>query len=132
MQVIPSGATDIAQLDAREVIPDALIRIEVRGIAGQLLSMQPVRRSCLEEVLDLLAAMERRTIPAHEDFAPDLAQQHAQETDDPLRILGRLADLHEESSIQGDAADHREMIARELDTQNRRPAARCPGAHSQR
>jgi hypothetical protein len=39
IQVVEIGTTDIAQFNPLEIIPDALIGIEVRGIAGQLLQM---------------------------------------------------------------------------------------------
>ncbi len=48
LQVIQVGAANIAQLDALEIIPDALIRIEVGRIPGQLLQMQAFGRSPLE------------------------------------------------------------------------------------
>ncbi len=40
LQVVQIGAADVAQLDTLEVIPDALIGVEIGGIAGQLLQMQ--------------------------------------------------------------------------------------------
>ena len=40
--------------------------------------------------------------------------------------------MHEQSPIQGDATDGREMIARQLDPQDRRLPAWSPGAHRHR
>jgi hypothetical protein len=39
VQLIEIGTTDIAQLNPLEIIPDALIGIQIGGIAGQLLQM---------------------------------------------------------------------------------------------
>jgi hypothetical protein len=55
--------TDIAQFDAFEVIPNALIRVQVWGIARQLFQMQALRGSSLEEVLDCLSQGESANHP---------------------------------------------------------------------
>jgi len=58
MQVVQIPTTDIAQFHPLEVIPDALIRIEIRSIAGKLLQMQAFGGASLEKVLDLLTPMD--------------------------------------------------------------------------
>src|SRR5256885_10757513 len=40
LQLIQIGAADIAQLHSLEVIPNPLIRVEIRGVAGKLFQMQ--------------------------------------------------------------------------------------------
>jgi len=40
MQVVQIGTTDIAEFDAFKVIPDLIIWIEIRGIAGKLFQPQ--------------------------------------------------------------------------------------------
>lgn len=42
--------------------------------------------------------MDRRAIPDDEQLAMDLAQQHAQETYDVLRVVGQLLCLHKQAS----------------------------------
>ena len=69
MQLIEIRTTDIAQLHPLEVIPDALIGIEIRRIAGQLLQMQAFGRPALEKVLDLVSAVNGRAIPDEHDLA---------------------------------------------------------------
>ena len=44
-QVIEISTADITQFDALEIIPDALIGIEIGGMAGQLFHMQTFGRS---------------------------------------------------------------------------------------
>jgi hypothetical protein len=51
--------------------------------------------------------MDGRAVPDEQDRALDLAQEHAQETDHCLRIVGSLAHLQEQSPIRGDATDER-------------------------
>lgn len=55
MEVIQICTADIAQLDPLEVIPDALIRIEIRDIAGKVLQMQALGGSSFQESCDLLS-----------------------------------------------------------------------------
>ena len=50
----------VAQFDALEVVPDALVRIELGGVSRQLLEMQAARRAPAQEVLHGLAAVDRR------------------------------------------------------------------------
>jgi hypothetical protein len=48
-QVLEVRTTDIAQLDAFEVIPNALVRVQVWGIARQLFQMQALSGSSAAE-----------------------------------------------------------------------------------
>jgi len=67
--VLEVRTTDIAQFDALEVIPNALIRVQVWGIARQVFQMQALSGSSLEKVLDCLSSMNRRTIPDEQELA---------------------------------------------------------------
>jgi hypothetical protein len=80
----------IAQLDPLEVVPQPLSRIELWGVAGHLLQMPAFGGASGEEVLDRLAAMDRRPISNDEQRATDLAQQQAQEADN-IRASSRRA-----------------------------------------
>ena len=62
-QVLEVRTTDIAQFDALEVIPNALIRVQVWGIARQLFQMQALSGSSLEKVLDCLSQDESANHP---------------------------------------------------------------------
>jgi hypothetical protein len=107
--VIQVGTADIPQLNPFEVIPDALIGVEIGSRARQLFQMQALGSPSLEKIFDLLAAMDWRTVPDEQDRARDLAQEHAQEADHPSSIVGGRAHLHEESPIQRDATWHEQM-----------------------
>ena len=56
----------------------------------------------------------------------------AQKPDDILAALGMVLHLHYQPPIWRDGADHRQMIARQRDTQHRRLADRSPGTPRQR
>jgi hypothetical protein len=58
VQVIQVGTTDIAQLDPLEILPDALIRIEVGGIAWQLFQMESFGGPSFQKGFDLFAAVD--------------------------------------------------------------------------
>src|SRR5258706_253316 len=76
------AAAQIAPLDALEIVPDALVRVQLGGVAWQLLQVHASGTAPTQEVLDGLAAMNGRPVPDHQELATDLAQQHAQEADD--------------------------------------------------
>jgi hypothetical protein len=61
-QVRQIGGADIAQFDALAVVPDALIGVQVWGVAWQPLQLQALGGSRAEEVLDGLAVMDRRPV----------------------------------------------------------------------
>ncbi len=104
-QVAQTGAADIGQFDALQVVPDALIRIEIRRVAGQLLQLQALGRPGAQEIFDGLPMMNRGAIPDDQQLAADLAQQQAQERDDCFPIIAVFAHLQEQAPIERDGAD---------------------------
>src|SRR5258708_17334104 len=126
------AAAQIAQLDALEIVPDALVRVQLGGVAWQLLQVHASGTAPTQEVLDGLAAMNGRAVPDHQELATDLAQQHAQEADDIRRVVGTLLGLHEQAPVRRDAADRREMVIIDRHPQQRRLPTRCPGPPAHR
>ena len=108
------------------------ICVQIRRVPRQPLQMQPLGRSSRQVVLDRLSLVDRRPIPDHQHLAVDLAQEHPQESDDPLRVEGGLLDLHHQASVECDATDGREMIMRQLDREHGRLAFGRPGAFRMR
>ena len=53
-------AAESGQFDAFKVVPDAFGRVEVRGIARELLEVEALGGASCEEVLDRLATMNGR------------------------------------------------------------------------
>src|SRR5713101_3326400 len=100
MQLIQIGTADIAQLHSLEIIPDALIWVQIRGVARQLFQLQTFGRPSLEKVFDLVPAMDRRAIPNQQDLARDLAQEDTQEAYYPQCIVGSRAHLQKQPPIE--------------------------------
>lgn len=59
--------------------PDPFLGIRLRGIAWELLEVNPARRTGTEKLLDLAAPMDGCTVPDHEQLARDVAQEVAEE-----------------------------------------------------
>src|SRR5215472_361342 len=79
MEIVQVGAADVTQFDVLEIGPDTLVRIELGRVAGQLLEAQPLGAAVRQELLDRPAAMNRRAVPDHQQFAGQIAQQVAEE-----------------------------------------------------
>jgi hypothetical protein len=124
-------AAAIAEFHALQVVPDALVRIQLRGVPGQLLQVQALGGALTQEVFDRLAAMDGRAIPNDQQLATDCAQQDAQEADDIGRAVGVVLGLQEEAPGSGDAAAGREVVVGQRHPQHRRLPTGCPGAHRQ-
>jgi len=120
-------AADIAQFDVREVVPDALIRVEVRGVAGELLQADAAGTALGQEGLDRLAAMDRSAIPDDQELAGDVTQEMLEEADDVRALVRALLHQHEQPTRRGDAADDRQMIAAQGQAEDRRLPARGVG-----
>src|SRR6266699_6102095 len=81
-QVLRRGAADVLELDILELVPDALVRIEIRRVARQGFELQALAQRRRQEILDRLAPMNRSPIPQHEQLAGDLLQELVQKPDD--------------------------------------------------
>jgi hypothetical protein len=131
-QVAQLAAADIAQLDALEGVPDALIRVEIGRVARQLLQLQALGRPRAQEVLDRLPVMNRRAIPDEQQLPADLAQEHAQKADNRFTVVVVLTHLQEQAPIQRDGADDREVVVGEGHAQDGGLATWRPGTHGHR
>lgn len=123
---VPTAA--ILEFDALQSVPDALGWVQVRRIAGQPFEMQPCGRAGCQEVFDRLTFVDRSAIPDDEDFAADLAQQLAQKAHDSLVHIRLFLLLQEQTPVEGEPADDREMVAGEGHVQHRGVPAWRPGA----
>ena len=68
-------AAQVAQLNPDELWPDAFIRIQVWGIGWQALQVQQLRCTVGEQLLDKMAAVDRRAIPDDPQAARDFTSQ---------------------------------------------------------
>jgi hypothetical protein len=120
-------AADVAQLDVLEVGPDALVRVEVRGVAGELLESDASGAALGQEVLDRLAAMDRGAVPDNQELTGDVTQQVLEEADDVRALVRVLLDQHQQPTCRGDAADDGQMVTAPGEAEDRRLAARGVG-----
>src|SRR5437868_15291942 len=71
-------ATDVAQLDILQVIPDLFVRVQIGRITRQLLQADLPSRARRQEGLDGLVAVDGCPIPDDQQFAAEVAQQMVQ------------------------------------------------------
>lgn len=124
------GATQVAQLHPLEIVPNALIRIEIRRIARKGLDMYATRSAVGQELLDSFAFVDGSPVPDQKQLAGDVVQQVVKETDDILARVGSFLGMEEQFTIQGDGADSREVIPSQIGVQDGCFALGGIGAHN--
>src|SRR5262249_30388627 len=127
-QLVEVMAAAVRKLAVFEQLPHALVRIELRRVRGQALQLQPPRGAGPEEVFDGLTAVNRCTIPDHEELAPHVPQQLPEEGDDRWPAERLHLHMGEEATSWGEGADRGEVVMREWRPQHRRLAHRGVGA----
>ena len=65
-------ATQVLHLNMFQVVPDTLIGVQVRGIAGQTHQMNTLSAPVSQKVFDRLSAMSGQPIPDDEQLARDV------------------------------------------------------------
>jgi len=123
------GTAYVPQVYPLQIPPEPFCRIQLRRIARQLLQLQALRPSVSQELFDRFSTVDRRSIPDHQQLALNLRQQMFQEDHDVHATICPLLTLGEHLSTHRDAADRRDVLVAQRDTQNRRLANRSVGAH---
>jgi hypothetical protein len=126
-QVWKIEATQVAQLDAFELLPEPLTRIQFRSIGRQTLYMQPLCCTIREELSDGTAAVDGSATPDDDHAAGALAQQVLEKRDHVMRGEGALLAVQVQLTRWRQGADGREMITRPPLLQNGRLAHRGRG-----
>ncbi len=111
-----------------EIVPNPLIRVQLRRIAWKTFQVQARGGSLGQILLEQFAPMDCRSIPNDQQLASDLLLQLIEEGDDAPAIEGGFAHLKIQVACRGDGADDRQMIACQFVVQNGRLSFRCPGA----
>jgi hypothetical protein len=104
------NTTYVAQFHTFELLPDTLVRVQLRGIGRQALHVEAVRYPIREEVFDDLTAVDRRAIPNEYDPARHLPQQVLEKGDDVAGIQSVALAMEIQLPLRGDGADGGEMV----------------------
>jgi hypothetical protein len=131
-QLLQVLATAVAQFHVLEVAPDALVRVQLRGVGGQPFTVQPPCGAGGEEGLDFLVVVDARPIPQHQQLARNAAQHLAQEGHHIHPAQRRRLLMHHQLPVWGDGADDGEVVARVRAAQHRRLAPGGIGPHHRR
>ena len=129
VQVLKVKTNQIAQLNAFQIAPDALIGIQFWSIAGQLFQPDTLRRPGAEKVLDCTAAVRGNAIPDHQELARNVIQQVLQKTHYIWPLEGMILDHQVKLACRGNRADRREVIPGQPLTQDGRLAYRGISAY---
>jgi hypothetical protein len=104
-------AAQMAQLNPFELLPEALIRVQLRRIGRQAFQVAAVRRALGQELLDGVAVVDRRAIPDEEHPTRHLPQQVLEKRDHVIRVEGVVLAMEVELARGRDGADGGEMVA---------------------
>ena len=110
MEMRPVNTTDVAQLHALELLPDALIRVQLRGIRRQALQMQALGCAVGQEGPDDLTAVNRRAIPDKHQPARHLPQQVLEKSYNVAGIQRMGLAMEIQLARRGDRTDGGEMV----------------------
>ena len=132
VQLVQIRAAEVAEFDVLEIVPDALVRVEIGRVAGQLLQVETRGGPLGEEVFDRLGPMDRRPVPNHQERSREVTQQVLQETDNRRAPECLPPLLDQQPARVRQRADDREVIAGTGHAQDGRLAAGRVGAHQTR
>ena len=132
MEMPQVDTAHIPQLDAFELLPDALGRIELRGIRRQTLQVEALRGPVREELSNGLAAVNGRAIPDDHQPARHLTQQVLQKGHHIRRIQGVVLAVDIPLALGRDRTDGGEVITGPPVPQDRRVPHGGVGAHDAR
>lgn len=132
VQVVEIAAAEVPQLDLLQVSPDALVGVEIGRVTGELLEMESPARACGEEVFDDPRPMDRIAVPDDAELSLDDAEEMPKEPHDVLGPEGMVLDVEEELPLERDRADRREVIARQVLSEDRRLACGREGSDDAR
>src|SRR5512144_138927 len=123
------GSTKVLEFASLEQIPHPFLWVQLRSIARQLLQMDAFGSPVSRKLFHRLTTMNGSAIPDDQQFAWELAQEQLQEPHDIWPLVGTVLNVHDQSSIHGEATDGAEMITGQFDLQHRRLSDRGVGPH---
>jgi hypothetical protein len=122
----------VAPLDAFELWPDALVRMQLRSVGRQALEVKALCRAVREALLEALTAMHGSTSPDAHQAAWDLTSQGLQKAHNISRSEGAVLAVAVELPLRREGSDGGERIACAPCAQDRGLAGRRLGAHHPR
>jgi len=115
-------------------LPDALVRVELRGVGGEAVEMEPGKAGL--ECADGFAAVDRAVVPDHDHGAAEMAEQIPEEGAHfrVLEVLGGEQEVEAAAPAAGthrEAGEDRDALAPLAVPEQRRLPPRRPGpAHA--
>ena len=128
-EMVQVVATDIFEFNMFQIVPNALVGVQVRGIARQAFQPDALGGAGGQEGLDVLTAMDGCAIPDDQQLAGNGVEQLLQEGDDGNTVERFGLHGQVDFTCGRDGADDRIVVVRQLAAQNRRLAHGRPGAH---
>ena len=120
--------TKIAQFDILQIVPDAFIGIQIRGIAGQTLQVNPSGGSIAQEFFHHLSPVSRKPIPDDQELALNVPQQMLEKAHNMGPTKRLFLNARVQFPLWRHRADRREMFPEGV-FQYRRLALRRPGVN---
>ena len=121
-------AAHMAPFDPCELLPEALPRVQRRGLGRQALQVEAWRRAMAQALLDAMTAVDRRAIPDQHHPAGHLPPQGLENHDDVGSIDGAGLAVAVPLPLRRAGADGGEMVAGAPLPQDGRLAYRRIGA----
>ena|SRR5215469_2917389 len=122
-------STKVLEFASLQQIPHSFLWVQLRGVSGQLLQMDAFSSPVSQKILYRLTPVNGSPIPDEKPLARDLAQEQVQEPHDIWPLVRGVLDVHDQSSIHGEATNRREMITGQFDLQHGRLPDRGIGPH---
>lgn len=116
-QILAAG---IFQAHAFQILPHALIRIQVRRIRRESLQLNPLICSLRQKGFDILAPVDRGSIPYDQQFAGDMLEQMLKKLHHVRAFEGFLPHLNIEPALFRNTTDDRKMVMAQFMAQNGR------------
>lgn len=118
-EMIQIPTTQVAHLRMLQMLPHSFIRVEFGCISGESLQMNVLRPAANEKSLHFLRTVNHRTIPDHQQFAPEIPIQMSQKGD-ALNSAQRFSTLQGcQLPSRGHSTHHRQMLTIKQCRQNR-------------
>ena len=117
-QFVQVMASKVSQFHIFEVVPNSFIRVQVWGVAWQLLHPHRLALISGQVCCYCLVPVDGYAIPDNQQLALDMAVQMFQKTHNPHSLEGLLLHFHQQLSTFGYATDSRQMVPRQRHAQH--------------